>query len=158
MRRLRNSDIAMTPILNLFVILIPFLLLSASFIQLATLRSTVSEIGSGESKELKLNLILAISTRDFFLMSSGVDLDAVIKKQQVLAGKGKLVISNHDFDELEARLQMIKKLFPNETAISIAPGGQVSYQLVVRTMDRVTGFVGNPLFSNIAFTKLMERF
>ncbi len=159
-RRLRHSDLNMTPIMNLLVILIPFLLVSVSFVELAVVHSALSEISAAPGEELKASLIVEITANGYGISSRSVDLKYLVNEGKKRAGSGSLTVTRHNRLKLQQMLRNVKRFFPEEREISIAPQADIPYQLVVRTMDAVREYRDGkditPLFPNIAFIKIRK--
>jgi biopolymer transport protein ExbD len=130
------EDINITPIMNLFVILIPFLLLSAAFVKLAALDTKLPVAAADSSEEPKLALTLRITKKGYELAV----MESRGKKRR--ASKPKLIKipkreKAYDYDKLHKHLVMIKKRHPDEFQISMAPDNDTEYDAIIQTMDAV---------------------
>lgn len=156
-RRNRHSDLNIRPIMNLFMLLVPALLVSATFIEISVLHTALTDEGGRSSSGLRPGLILEIDDGGFTLISRTCDLRRAVDKQERAAGNGKLRFPGYDMSGLNGTLRAVKALFPEEREITLVPTRASDYQLVVSTMDAVREYRDaggvKPLFTNIAFLK-----
>ena len=123
-----------SPVLNLFIILIPFLLMTAVFVQTSVIDlflPTVSKAKINLTSESKPNiaqeklLILSITTQGFCFILQ----DKILKT----IPKGK---NNYHFDECEKFLQKIHNKFPNQKSIIIEPDDTIIYDDIIHIIDQ----------------------
>jgi len=127
--------------MNLFMILIPFLLLTATFVKLAIIDlalPTLDGSGVGEStlpiEDLTV-MVITIDASGFIIKTSSKDYPQI-----------PLRTNEYDYQELSRQLAEIKKLFPRLTDVVISPTAEVRYQIIVRVLDRCRE-IGFPNFS-----------
>ncbi len=135
-RDYKVDDVNITPVMNIFLILIPFLLLTAVFVRIAVLEFSLpsTENQSNETTELPKKVvltILAINEKGFELKTKGVKVSSIKKKQ-----------GEFDFQTLVMKLKEIKKLHQESEDIIIAPHAVIKYDTIIKVMDRCreTGF------------------
>lgn len=125
-------ELCMTPALNLFIILIPFLLLTATFVQTSVIDlflpySSPKKTPKPETVE-KISqenlLILCIATKGFYLLSSDKLLKVIPKE------------NSYDFDKLERILREARKRFPEQQTIVIESEDNIIYDHIIHAMDR----------------------
>jgi biopolymer transport protein ExbD len=129
-----DSELRTTPIMNIFLILVPFLLLTASFVRIAILemslpslnrQTTQSSTPAQETpKQLVLNT-LAIRQDGFELKSPSFNFPRIPKKGD-----------EYDYEQLKSNLRQIKEKFPDSEDVVIAPEDGIKYDVVVKVMDR----------------------
>ncbi|MDZ7362176.1 MAG: biopolymer transporter ExbD [candidate division KSB1 bacterium] len=128
-----GSDLNMTPVMNIFLILVPFLLLTASFVKIAILEMSLPSLSqknssvsqpSEEKKALVLNM-LAIRENGFELKSPTFNFPFIMKKG-----------AQYDFEQLQANLRQIKEKFPDSEDVVIQPEDMIKYDDVIKVMDR----------------------
>lgn len=128
----RNSDKAdldITVFMNLMVILVPFLLITAVFSRMAVLELYLP----GASSEPA-----ALEDRSF-------QLEITVRKDQIEVGDRNLGAfgvypvdaDGYDFDALSEKLSEIKKNYPAKTDASILLEADIPYDTLVQVMDRV---------------------
>lgn len=121
------EDINMTPIMSLFVILIPFLLLAAVFVRINIINSPFPQFsGKTTKKQNTFTLSLYVKKSGFSVVTTG-------KKKTKF--KIKLKDGEYQFDELHRRLVLIKKKAPQEYRLNLYPDSSISYETIVKVMD-----------------------
>jgi biopolymer transport protein ExbD len=135
-RRSEEAEINITPVMNIFVILIPFLLLTATFVKIAIIDLSLPtlEMSSGQTEnEIKDLTVLVISINsEGFEIKTSENNYPVIKKNN----------GNFDYIELVTKLTEIKTQFPKLEDVIITPTSEVLYQEIVNVLDhcREIGF------------------
>lgn len=128
----RNSETAelnITVFMNLMVILVPFLLITAVFSRVAI---------------LELNLPGA-SDEDVAPEKRAFQLEITVREEQIEVGDrnvGALGVypnsaDGYDYDALSKKLSEIKSNYPSKTDASILLEADISYDTIVQVMDRV---------------------
>ena len=132
-----DSDVNIIPVMNIFLLLIPFLLLTAAFVKIAileislpSLNKSSRSINSEQQKKLTL-VILVIKDSGFQLKVPGFKFDPVQKKQK-----------EYDFTKLATQLKEVKVKHASAEDIIISPEGQIKYDIIIKAMDscREKGF------------------
>jgi len=136
MRRRRGSrrdsdtaDLNITAFMNLMVILVPFLLITAVFSRLAILELYLP----GSSNE-------PVEPQDLTLQ-----LEVTVRKHQIEVGDRNLgtlgVYRNtedgYDYEALSKKLAEIKERYPGKTDVAILLEAEIPYDTLVQVMDRV---------------------
>jgi biopolymer transport protein ExbD len=135
-----GADLDLMPVMNLFLILVPFLLVTATFVELAVLDISLPELQSNaraaqqkqaqENKPAVLNL-LAIRADGIELKSPTFTFGSVPRKTE-----------GYDYDMLKSYLAQVKQKFPEAVDVVISPEDNIRYQVVIDVMDncRAAGF------------------
>ncbi len=142
------------PIMNIMFLLIPALLLAMEVARLAAVVvsppkfAATADQKEEKDKEKPLNLKVFIMEDGYRVSASG---------QQAGAEAGKSADSNaptiplkkpgtpldefdrYDYDQLEAKAQEYKRLFPHETVVTISAENSIPMQVLVNTMDALRG-------------------
>jgi len=128
--RRKTSELDVTAFLNLMVVLIPFLLLSAAFSQFSILELNLPPDSKAQAKkdQKKIRNFDVIVRQDNLVVSDSIG--GVVKVIKRVNGK-------HDFPELSKILVKIKTRFPDKKNISILLEPNIEYELLVKTMDTV---------------------
>lgn len=112
--------------LNLMVVLIPFLLISAVFSRITILELNVPTGGSGGENKPKMIL------------------EVIVRKNVIEIGNGKGVVArmqkvdgNYDIPTLSAYLKKIKKNYPDKTDAIVLMESDLEYEYLVLVMDAV---------------------
>jgi len=133
-RQLRHKDtpeLEITAFMNLMVILVPFLLITAVFSHLTVLQLNLPSSGAA-SKNKKPDFELQVIIRKNFitLADSRGGLIKRIKNNK----KG------YNYAYLAKTLRQIKSRFPNKTNASILSAPNISYETLVSVMDSVRSY------------------
>ena len=146
-----TADLNITAFMNLMVILVPFLLITAVFSRLAI---------------LELNLP-GSSTEPVDPQEQTFQLEVIVRKGKIEVGdrnQGVLGIypsneeGDYDFDALSGKLSELKDKYPDKTDASILLESDIAYDTLVQVMDRVRieeeiedeSIVHNDLFPDIS--------
>ena len=101
-----DSEINITPVMNIFVILIPFLLLTATFVKIAIIDLALPSLEQGSSmsnEEIKDLTVLVIS-----IGLDGFEIKTSENKYPLI----KLENGKYDLQKLKGQLVKIKKQYP----------------------------------------------
>ena len=130
-RRLREGmELELTPFINLMVVLVPYLLISAVFTQLVNFQvsppaPTDNTQVAPQAQQMNLQLVVRnnyVSVRD----AQG----GLIRRIEVQPDK----IDLHELGEV---LYAIKQRLPNKNNITLLVDPQVNYDLLIKVMDMV---------------------
>ena len=124
-------ELNITAFMNLMVVLVPFLLISAVFSQLAILELNLppdSQSQANNQKQKKVRNFEVIVRADQLVVADTIG--GVLK---VFKNKN----GQHDFAGLSDFLVQIKSRFPDKQNISILLEPKIEYELLVRAMDTV---------------------
>ncbi|MGD8908353.1 MAG: biopolymer transporter ExbD [Chromatiales bacterium] len=124
----QEAELNITAFLNLMVILIPFLLITAAFNRFSILELYLPPAGEGAMKaikELQLEVIIRKDSLEVADMSGGL-----IKRIQNNA-------EGYDLKGLNELLVQIKARFPEKRNVFILSEPQTSYEIMVKVMDAV---------------------
>lgn len=128
-----RDDIEMTPIMNLFLILVPFLLVTAEFVNIAVLDMSLPQLNTNANvtqapTELPKQSVLStleIDDAEMRLNSPTFNFPAIKKTG-----------ADYDYNLLKTQLTQIKQKFPEAVDMVIAPEDQIKYDIVIQVMDR----------------------
>ena len=132
-RRRRQSDEApelnITAFMNLMVILVPFLLMTAVFSQMAILELTLPGSSSEPADPQEMTFQLEITVREQQIEVGDRNVGAL--------GVYPNEADGYDYEALSAKLVEIKGSYPEKTDASILLEADISYDTLVQVMDRV---------------------
>ncbi len=128
-RNVDTAELNITAFMNLMVILVPFLLITAVFSRLAILELNLP----GSSTELANPQELVFQ------------LEVIVREGRIEVGDrniGALGIypntaEGYDYEALSAKLSAIKKSYPDKTDAAILLESNIAYDTLVQVMDRV---------------------
>ena len=154
-RQLELPPLDLIPIMNLVTILIPFLLMSAQFVQLAVIDSTLPAIGppqevqQDEDTDPPLMLSIAVTDQGFTILGDngvvtgdGGEEEAAAPEEGVTP-EPTIPCSNrpcdgvdaYDYKELTRMLGLIKDEYPEDENVILVPESRIPYEVIVMTMD-----------------------
>jgi biopolymer transport protein ExbD len=129
-----SPELDVTTFMNLMVVLVPFLLMSAAFSEL-TIHDlnlpTIAE-GSASSAEDRNRLNLEVIVRNN-------ELDVLDRN----SGRLKLIpntAKGHDYAALTEKLKQVKESYPQVTAVTLLLEPDVHYDKLISTMDAVRSY------------------
>ena len=128
-RNIETAELNITAFMNLMVILVPFLLITAVFSRLAV---------------LELNLP-GSSSEPVEPQEQGFQLEVIIRAEKIEIGdrnQGLLGVypntdDGYDYDALSNKLSELKNRYPSKTDASILLEQDIEYDTLVQVMDRV---------------------
>ena len=130
-RKLRQNDpveLNITAFMNLMVILVPFLLITAVFSRLAILELNLpGGAGAGDAAEQALNLEVTIRDNQI----------EVADRQTGPLHTVPALDDGHDLDALNDYLKNVKANFPDKTDVTVLLEPDIAYDTLVQVMDAV---------------------
>jgi len=128
-----NVELDITAFMNLMVILVPFLLITAVFTHLTVLDINLpthsqSNDSTKNKKTFEINVIIG---KKYFVVSD--NRNRIIKKIKTYTTGGHFKILNNV-------LKQIKSSYPEKTNITILSQQNSSYESLIKTMDSVRVF------------------
>ena len=130
-RKQRHREVAelnITAFMNLMVILVPFLLITAVFSRVAVLELDLPAADQAIDSELEEPaLALEVTVRE--------DRIEVGDRNSGLLDRFEIAAAGHDLAALSAFLQRVKQQFPEETGATLLLEPDISYETVVEVMD-----------------------
>ena len=128
MRRHEVAELNITAFMNLMVILVPFLLITAVFSRVAVLELNVPDAAPGTQAAEKAFALEVIVRDDGVLVS---DRNSGPLKLIPVADSG------HDLEALSSFLQAVKTQYPDKQSAAILLEPDTSYDTLVQVMDAV---------------------
>lgn len=149
-RNVETAELNITAFMNLMVILVPFLLITAVFSRLAILELNLPSSSTEPAEQQELVFQLEVIVRDSRIEVGDRNVGAlgIYPKED----------GGYDFDALSTKLAEIKQQYPEKTDASILLEPDISYDTLVQIMDRVRveevvqedAIVRNDLFPDIS--------
>lgn len=155
-----NVEIDMVPVMNMFLVLIPFLLISSSFLNLKAINTSVpvksqsSEL-TEEQSEVKLRLMVTLSEDTISVKPMSAELST--EELEKLDFEVAVEQSDALFTNLTAKLSLLKKKYPNSDTMVLSPEDSVPYSSMVRVMDAARGVdPQEPLFAKVVISGILK--
>lgn len=135
LRRKRQSqeaaELNITAFMNLMVILVPFLLITAVFSRMSVLELNLPALDaleeSAEEESVSLQLQLVVREEQLTLQDANVGVIQTIERTD----------DDRQWQTLRELLVEVKGRFPEETGIALLLSPGVSYDTMIQIMDRV---------------------
>ena len=128
-RRRDAVELNITAFMNLMVILVPFLLITAVFSQVAILElnlpTSQTEVNEEQEPEFQLEITVRDATIDVGDRTTG------------LLKRIESTDDGHDLDELSDYLGQVKQRFPEKIEATLLLEPEISYEVLVSVMDTV---------------------
>ncbi len=128
-RRHDAVELNITAFMNLMVILVPFLLITAVFSQVAILElnlpTSQTEVNEEQEPEFQLEITVRDATIDVGDRTTG------------LLKRIESTDDGHDLDELSDYLGQVKQRFPEKIEATLLLEPEISYEVLVSVMDTV---------------------
>lgn len=130
-RRQRHQQVAeldITAFMNLMVILVPFLLITAVFSRVAVVDLFLPEAGDSEQNK-----------KPAFMLQLELYQDRLVVKEKRSDLRRQYRIKNNTFDRARAAklFVLLKQRFPAQRQATLLAAGDISYDLLVSVMDLV---------------------
>jgi biopolymer transport protein ExbD len=165
MRRMETVDAEpnLIPVMNLFVAMIPFLLLAVAFFQLgvipATLPTHTENTSDVEPSRQAITVSIVINDEGFRITAMNqslpeAELDSLARTVAKESGQ-------YDFDGLSEALQALKQRYPASDTVILLPTERIPFADIIRVMDTARESrsaeggqsPGRPLFPNIVMSR-----
>jgi len=132
-----DENVNLVPIMNLFVVLIPFLLMSAAFFHISVINASVPALQKEKTDLAKSDVAVTMMVRmmpDSFTITASSDVLSRPELNKLRAeiprkgeGKGLTEFSDH--------LLACKQRYPKSDTLLLVPDASVQYQDVIHVMD-----------------------
>ena len=123
------ADINITAFMNLMVILVPFLLITAVFSRITILELNLPAAGSGQQSQDEHQFELEVIVRENSIEVGDRD-GGLIKRIPALD-------TGHDIEQLSELLQKVKARFPEKIDATLLLEADIPYDTLVQVMDKV---------------------
>jgi len=161
----REEALNLIPIMNLFVALIPFLLISAAFFNISVINASIPALQKDRSDvastEDAVTLMVQILPSGFRITASSETLSkpTLDGLRMEIARKGK----EPDFDAFTRHLLACKQQYPRSDTVILVADPSILYQEMIQTLDAARHWEsveeGNPvryeLFPNVVVAGML---
>ena len=124
-RRLEAPELNVTAFLNLMVVLVPFLLITAVFSRIVILQLILPQGAAADSPDLP-----------------EIEIEVIIRDNALEIGDGRRVVhrignkeEGYDFQGLSEILLELKKAYPDKRSATVLVEPEIRYETVVAVMD-----------------------
>ncbi len=128
-RNVDTAELNITAFMNLMVILVPFLLITAVFSRLAILELNLPGSSTEPANPQELVFQLEVIVREGRIEVGDRNIGAL--------GIYPNTVDGYDYEALSAKLSEIKQSYPEKTEAAILLESNIAYDTLVQVMDRV---------------------
>jgi biopolymer transport protein ExbD len=131
-RRRHNTDaeLNITTFMNLMVVLVPFLLITAVFSQVSILELNLPPTSANQQQEEEKKKPIVL---EVLIYKNRLEIvDRQTGPLKIVPNKG----AEHDFDTMVATLKAVKLRFPDITEITLLLEAETPYDVLVQAMDK----------------------
>jgi len=126
---IETAELNITAFMNLMVILVPFLLMTAVFSRLAILELNLPGSSTEPADPQELTFQLEVTVREAQIEVGDRNIGAL--------GIYPNAADGYDYEALSKKLSEIKDSYPDKTDVSILLESEIPYDTLVQVMDRV---------------------
>ena len=153
-----DTDIDMVPIMNMFLVLIPFLLSSASFFDINAIHTSVpvrqTNVNQNESESTKEAIVIPVIEMkadriQLYVMSEQISAND-LSKWDLSFTKQK---DRFPFEDIQSYLQDMKNKYPKSDTILVIPDDDILYETIIQTMDLARNATETQLFPNVVLSE-----
>jgi len=157
-RRNREMDdeINMVPIMNMFMVLIPFLLMSASFFHIKAINTSVPVLADGSNEvAAEKQIIVTVVAK---LKVDGIQISALssdLSEGDLATLDGEFFFSADNeqaYIAFSEHLKKIKDLYPKSNTLILIPEDEILYDTIIQTMDVARKTDADALFPNVVLS------
>jgi biopolymer transport protein ExbD len=128
-RNVDTAELNITAFMNLMVILVPFLLITAVFSRLAILELNLPGSSTETANPQELVFQLEVIVREGRIEVGDRNIGAL--------GIYPNTVDGYDYEALSAKLSEIKQSYPEKTEAAILLESNIAYDTLIQVMDRV---------------------
>ncbi len=154
-----DIDLDLVPIMNMFLVLIPFLLLSASFFQIKAINTSIPVMANSDGglseettkKSIKVTVIVELEKTQILLSAMSDDL----RYDDLVKIDSSIKVENSDkypMDKLAIKLKEIKDTYPDSDTLILVPDENILYATIIQTMDTARNANDIVMFPNVVLS------
>lgn len=154
-----DTELDLVPIMNMFLVLIPFLLLSASFYQIKAINTSVPVLTSSNQEaqksngksQIKITVILELKENSINItaMSDELEYNDLVKLEVQLAVNDENI---YPLKRLSEYLISIKNQYPKSDTLILIPSADIVYGTIIQAMDTARSANNEKLFPNVVLS------
>lgn len=159
-------EINVIPVMNLFMVLIPFLLLGATFFHIGVIPTSTPTLNPTDSDVPKTPTTVAVNLEitEEVLRISASSVSLELEALEALSAEWPKKGGEYQVDALQKALIDIKSKYPESNMLIVLPFEDLNYQVLVSVLDvtrnRQVGFTesGDPKIEDIFPVTIFSRF
>ena len=152
-----DTELNMVPIMNMFMVLIPFLLMSASFYQIKAINTSIPVHADTHTDDVsnkkmeKITVVLELKEKEMRISGlSETPNDLLLSELEMAISRQP--DSKASMDELVDFLKTLKSRYPASDTLILIPDEEGLYDEIVQTMDSARNSETEVLFPNIVLS------
>ncbi len=153
-----DSELNMIPIMNMFLVLIPFLLMSASFFHIKAINTSVpihadtpAKDQISEKQKVKITVIVELK-QDEIRISALSDTPNDLALSALETTLPRQFGSDASIEQLAGHLKRLKDRYPESDTMILIPDGEISYNEIIQAMDCARQHETESLFPNVVLS------
>lgn len=154
-----DTELNMVPIMNMFMVLIPFLLMSAAFYHIKAVNTSIPVHGNKpaadqaapEKAAVKVTMVIELKADRVVVSALSDQLTAAElgKLETTLRRRAQGDISVAQISEF---LKRVKARYPASDTLLLIPDGSISYDEIIQAMDCARNSESDALFPNVVLS------
>jgi len=163
-----DAELNIIPVMNLFMVLIPFLMLGAAFFSIGVIPVSTPTHSPDESDvpttptTVTANLAVTTTELDLSYSSTNLSTDKLADMRKRFPARAD---ETFDLDALQRELRATKETYPKSTTVIVLPADDINYQVLVSVLDSVREYrtgkqtpAGEPEFAELFPVTVFSRF
>jgi biopolymer transport protein ExbD len=158
-RQEEDTEVNLIPILNMFMVMIPFLLMSAAFYSIKAVNTSIPVHSAATAESLdaplktdvKVTVVLSLKADQVVISALSDKLDdvALARLEKTLARRpgGEILVA-----EVANFLKEIKRRYPASDTLLLMPDADISYSDIIQAMDCARSDESEELFPNVVLS------
>ncbi len=141
-KTIEEPNVDMVPIMNMFLVLIPFMLLSASFFHVKAINASMpvsanqTEVEKAtDEQNKKIKILVTVEIKENSLYLYGISAEADPKEVSSMEANYTKTGGEYPMNLFVQHLQTIKKKYPLSDTLIVIPKDEVVYDTIIKTMD-----------------------
>jgi biopolymer transport protein ExbD len=153
-----DTELNMIPIMNMFLVLIPFLLMSASFFHIKAINTSIPVHADTPAKEqisekqkIKVTVIVELK-QDQIRISALSDTPNDLALSALETTLPRQMGNDVSVEQLAGHLKRLKDQYPESDTMILIPDGEISYNDIIQAMDCARQHETESLFPNVVLS------
>jgi biopolymer transport protein ExbD len=155
-KEMEDGEPNLVPIMNMFLVIIPFLLMSASFYQIKAVNTSIPVLSSGnadnagEESSISLTVVAELKKESIRLSV----MSDRLTEEELEGFKAEYPTDGSGFpmDKYSSHLKDIKAKYPKSETLILVPDNSVDYETIIRAMDMARKAGEITLFPNVVLS------
>lgn len=153
-----DPELNMIPIMNMFMVLIPFLLMSASFFHIKAINTSIPIHADTPAKEQvppeqKIKITVIVELKQNEIRISGLsDTPNDLALSTIETTLPRYMGSDVSVAQLASHLKKLKERYPESDTMILIPDGEISYKEIIQAMDCARDHETEALFPNVVLS------